>query len=107
MSGFGRALCGPLRHCVTAVKSPETFTFNLHCTHLNTSTPQHFNTFYYLATMNKSILILTILTLYLLTSCGGERAEEASGTTAFVGATIFDGTGETLIEDGVMLVREG
>src|SRR5690606_23178988 len=30
-----------------------------------------------------------------------------SGTTAFVGATIFDGTGETLIEDGVMLVREG
>src|SRR5690606_31535537 len=65
------------------------------------------NTFYYLATMNKSILILTILTLHLLTSCGGERAEEASAVTAFVGATIFDGTGETLIEDGVMLVREG
>lgn len=57
--------------------------------------------------MNKSLVFSTILLLHLFASCGDRAGDEVSGVTAFVGGTIFDGTGETLIDDGVILVRDG
>ncbi len=39
--------------------------------------------------------------------CGGGGSDVGTGVTAFVGARIWDGTGEEAVARGVMLVREG
>lgn len=56
--------------------------------------------------MKRSIL-LSLSFIYLLISCGERAGEGTSETKAFVGGTVFDGTGAAPISDGVVLVRDG
>ncbi len=60
----------------------------------------------YLGNMNRFILLSLLLISFLL-SCGDRAGEATSETKAFVGATVFDGTGSAPMSDGVVLVRDG
>lgn len=56
--------------------------------------------------MNNSHWLLLVYVL-LLSSCGRPSQDRYSNVTAFVGATIFDGTGGDPVADGVVLVQDG
>lgn len=57
--------------------------------------------------MNKRIFLFSILIFHFFVSCTQRTEDKGSEVTAFVGGTIFDGTGNTPITDGVILVRDG
>jgi len=58
--------------------------------------------------------LFSICALSLLSACGGDGAEEALATAeshgavvAYTGANVWDGTGTPVMEDAVLLVRDG
>jgi imidazolonepropionase-like amidohydrolase len=57
--------------------------------------------------MNYSTFLSVLSISLLLFSCGKQTEEQASGMTAFTGASIFDGTGSDPIPNGVLVVRDG
>ena len=54
-------------------------------------------------------LPITLVAIVLLAGCATEpdAVEITPGLQAFIGARIIDGTGETPIEEGVLIVRDG
>ena len=54
-------------------------------------------------------LPITLVAIVVLAGCGTQpdAVEITPGLQAFIGARIIDGTGETPIEEGVLIVRDG
>ena len=54
-------------------------------------------------------LPITLVAIVVLAGCGTQpdAVEIRPGLQAFIGARIIDGTGETPIEEGVLIVRDG
>lgn len=57
--------------------------------------------------MNPSRLLSFFLVFFLVSSCGRPSEDQGAQSTAFTGATIFDGTGSDPISNGVLIVRDG
>lgn len=55
----------------------------------------------------KNALWATISIGFCALACAPEQAAEPDGSTAFLGATLFDGTGAATIENAVIIVRDG
>ena len=50
---------------------------------------------------------LALFPVFLLGGCATEEPPPVEGLTAFVGGSVFDGTGSGLVDDAVLVVREG
>lgn len=57
--------------------------------------------------MNHSTFLSILSISLLFLSCGKQKEDQASGVTAFTGATVWDGAGSDPIPNGVMVVRDG